>query len=651
MNKSFFLLAFLLLAVRGYSQEERVYLQLDKYACSAGDTVWFKGVVVSGNQPSRISTNLYVELYSERGNLLDREDFAVVRGASIGQMKIPDAVLSGTYFLRAFTRLQLNFDIAGLFSVPLRTRNPDDPKKVSLKREIVNPKTLTAGRINSVYWTTSIYKGQLSSLLAVDSGQQGTRDFHLIKQVTGASVLNSDISLGGTTDEQYVLFPVDTAKESESLFLLEDSTLIGRQSLPIRNDPDVLTVSADTLDNGPSGYNSWEITLPDTSRSSLCIAVADADVASATPTSIMRLKAPFTDNLSIPVREADSSYISFTGKATKASGKGIKDDFSKELLFAGVKDSSFLFTKVAKIDSAGNFRLDSLVFFGNIDLQFQINKAEDGSTKNVRLSLQEFTPPEADSADFAAAWEDDGLPVATIDTVDRRAETLASSRAKTLKPVTVNGWRNKRPELDDRYTTGPFSEPALYYYDLRTYYGNVDRDIFWYLNAQGGRLIYDPAGDSLEDVFGHPIHFFVDQIEYEPKSIRMFDFDRLAYIKVLESDFLSTRRITFSLEGQTTKKPLGTPVEKEAINVCIYTRKGADFRTMLGGLNKISVKGYSDILQFHPDSTTLYWNPQAIGNGFRIRFTNNEHTRRFRLVIEGYNNAGKLLHLEEVLPK
>jgi len=128
----------------------------------------------------------------------------------------------------------------------------------------------------------------------------------------------------------------------------------------------------------------------------------------------------------------------------------------------------------------------------------------------------------------------------------------------------------------------------------------------------------------------------------------MFDFNRIAYVKVLESDWLSTARPTFALDGPSTglKIPVSNPT---ALNILIYLRKDRDFRTMRGGLNKISVKGYDKILLFKADKVTLLWDPWAAGNEYRIRFTNNETTRRFRVKVEGISYTGKIIHYETIV--
>jgi hypothetical protein len=51
--------------------------------------------------------------------------------------------------------------------------------------------------------------------------------------------------------------------------------------------------------------------------------------------------------------------------------------------------------------------------------------------------------------------------------------------------------------------------------------------------------------------------------------------------------------------------------------------------------------------------TTLYWNPNlktSRGNRrISIPFYNSDVTHRFRIILEGFNDDGKLIHLEKIV--
>ena len=80
-------------------------------------------------------------------------------------------------------------------------------------------------------------------------------------------------------------------------------------------------------------------------------------------------------------------------------------------------------------------------------------------------------------------------------------------------------------------------------------------------------------------------------------------------------------------------------------------------------------KGYSITKQFYapdyslkdikfPESdsrTTLYWNPDLITDNetksLKINFYNNDFSKKFKVVLEGFDAAGKLIHLEKIIGK
>jgi hypothetical protein len=643
-------LIILFMSFTAYSQRERVHLDFDRYTCKSGDTMWFKAYIFQGPYPSSVSTDLYVDVFTGEGTLVQRTLWPIFRGQSAGQLVLADSLLTDNYYIVALTKQQLNYDTLHFSSAPIVVYNKERPNPVHHKKHIQSTATVTAGVIHGIYWVTTLSNGRLSSMLELDSGS-AARKLRLVKWERQDSILAADFTLDSGHRSKHAEFLIDVAQQKEILFLYEDSTLIGRQSLPIHNRQPIVRFSADTLDFSPNGYNSWDLKTPDSTAYWMSVSVSDADRSLPSPASIEELNNAYTDDYTIANQLIDSSYITFTGKATREThlfgGKKIKDPFSREIVLAGVKDSTYLFFKTVPIDDDGNFRLDSLFFFGNIDLQFQINKTEDGSTKNIRLALAKFLPPTIDPSCFNN-WVDNEIPIGTEDTFFTKKELskYELSNIKTLKAAVVTAWKSHRNELDNQYTTGPFSEPAMYSFDLRTYGNPYVHDIFSFLSRECPGLTYNPAIGALSDAFSHPIHYFVDEQEFNPESVRMFDFEKIAYIKVLESDFTLTGRPSFGLAGGSGLK---VPIQQTAVNILIYLRKGTDFRTMPGGLNKIAVRGYDSLLPFRSDGVVLLWDPWALGTEYRIRFINNETTRRFLVKVEGVNYSGQLIHFETIV--
>jgi len=653
-----FLLSLLLLHSHfTFSQRERVHLDLDKYSCRAGDTVYFKATVFKGQLPVAKSTILYVHLYTDSGILLKRFAFPILYSQAIGQVIFPDSLTTGNYYIVGFTRQQLNYDTTDFFSVPVLIYNREKPATVKHQHSTLPVGIYASDIVKGIDWLTTPYKGNLSSLLEV-SKEDRPRHLMLMGQATKDSGMIANVNLDSFNTSRYIIFQVHPDRDSEVLRLYEDSTLIAKQFITLKTNPDKVTLTTDTLDLSPFGYNSWHLDLPGPDFWYTSIAVTDADHSVSSPAPITLLHKSYTDNLTIVETQIDTSFISFTGKATRESGRRIKDDYARQVVVAGVRDTNYLFMKSVELDADGNFRLDSLFFFGKIGLKFQINGEQDASGKDVKLRLASYFPT-IDATHCIKYWGDD-TAVSLTDTVTTIVEqnNYDLSKVKMLKAAVVRAWKNPRDELDETYTSGPFSEPALFYYDLRNDTSDYDRDIFWYINTQNGRLHYDPVGDTLYDILGHPIHYFVDEQEYVPFAIRAFDFDRIAYVKILESDFLSTNETQFSLEspgksgsGSSKASNLRVPVQKTAINVCIYTRKGKDFRTMRGGMHGMPIQGYTDIIHFSSDGITLFWHPADTGHTFNIRFNNTASAKTFRIKLDGMTYKGQVIHYEKVIER
>jgi hypothetical protein len=636
-----------------FSQRERVFLDFARYSCKAGEGVAFSGIVLKGNELSPLSKNLYVELYRENGILLQRLIFPIVDGKSFGQITFPDSLPTANYFVRALTRQQLNYvnyDNRDFFTVPIMVYNRDQPVTIQHKRQVADSVIFASGTIKGITWISSLYNGKISSLIEVEPGSR-PRQLQLVSRLSKDSLAGATVRLDSLRRQQYCLFALHPDRDSETLFLMEDSVLIGHQVIRIRDNKLTAKLLTDTLDFSPYGYDSWRLELPGNGPWHTSISVNDADRSIPSPEPITRLNNSYTDDYTVS-GPADTAFVSYIGKATRASGKKIKDKYAEGIIVAGTRDTNYLFTRALNMDTAGNFKLDSLFFFGSIGLRFQINGEQGARGNDVKLSLMSFIPPPADTSLFVSNWEDDEQPINASDTTFTNSELTAYelSKFQTLKAAIVHGWKNARQELDDEYTSGPFSEPALFFYDLRTDSSDYDRDVFWYINDQNGRLHYDVLGDTLTDVLGHPIHYFVNEQECNPGILREFGFDYLAYIKILESDFLSTKKNEFSFVSEPSKpKVLGSPECKTAINVCIYTRKGRDFRTMRGGMNAMTIQGYSQVLPPKPDNINLFWHPIETGHSFRISFHNGETPKRFRVKMEGVSATGDVIHYETVI--
>ena len=104
--------------------KEKVYLHTDRAAYFKGDTIWFKAYLVtgSGNQLSRLSGALYVELIGKAGKVSNLK-IPVVNGLAKGCFSTDFTLDEGDYSIRAYTRLMRN-DQTSFFQKNIYLGNP-----------------------------------------------------------------------------------------------------------------------------------------------------------------------------------------------------------------------------------------------------------------------------------------------------------------------------------------------------------------------------------------------------------------------------------------------------------------------------------------------------------------------------------------------
>ncbi|MCF3107413.1 hypothetical protein LL912_01340 [Niabella sp. CC-SYL272] len=107
---------------------EKTYLQLDREAYFSGQTLWFKAYFMSGFLPSAANSTLFVELLNNRSDLVIKKIVPVFGALSYGQFDLPDSLPTGSYQLRAYTPLMLNFDKRYLFSQRIQIYGRNKPR-------------------------------------------------------------------------------------------------------------------------------------------------------------------------------------------------------------------------------------------------------------------------------------------------------------------------------------------------------------------------------------------------------------------------------------------------------------------------------------------------------------------------------------------
>jgi hypothetical protein len=100
--------------------QEKIYCQFDKSLYSAGETIWFKGYVFTGADPSLLSKNFYAELSDPSGAIIQRKVYPISESSTAGNFDLPANLTARHLHFRAYTTWMTNFDTAFYFEKDIK---------------------------------------------------------------------------------------------------------------------------------------------------------------------------------------------------------------------------------------------------------------------------------------------------------------------------------------------------------------------------------------------------------------------------------------------------------------------------------------------------------------------------------------------------
>lgn len=110
--------------------QEKIHLLFNKDHYVAGENLWFKSFVFDGYSRSNISTSLFVELYDNNKNLIDKKMVPLLKGEGSGSFSLANTLQEDVYFIRAYTTWMTNFSDDFNYLQPIPVYNPASPKKL-----------------------------------------------------------------------------------------------------------------------------------------------------------------------------------------------------------------------------------------------------------------------------------------------------------------------------------------------------------------------------------------------------------------------------------------------------------------------------------------------------------------------------------------
>jgi len=352
----------------------------------------------------------------------------------------------------------------------------------------------------------------------------------------------------------------------------------------------------------------------------------------------------------------DPSYITLSGKVTLRDSK--KPFASKQLLVWITGEDSSRSMHAVMTDEQGNYKLDSVVFFGKAKVLFSDTRGKKSQYIEIHpdssLLIQDFILPETDLS-YWGKIDSSALKQKSKWVLDYNE--IQKAEGMMLRMVTVKALKkSKEREIDEKYTSGMFSGMSEKSIDLTASEDIItQQNILDYLalkipsisvsDLDGEYAVFYRQSPTLSSLGSIPMTIFLDEIVTDANVIAAIPANTIALVK-LYSSFV----------GASGNAPGGA--------LAIYTKKGADISyNFRGGV--IHYNGFSITREFYaPDygleknklatmdkRITLDWWPSVLFKGINpsipIVFYNNDRTKKFKVVVQGMTSEGKMIYIEK----
>lgn len=476
----------------------------------------------------------------------------------------------------------------------------------------------------------------------------------------------------------------------------EDGRPLAERLVFIRNQLDLLplTLEQQQVSLSPRGLNSFLLALPDTIQGSYSVAVTDADQvdAGADQENILSglwLTSDIKGNVYHPgwyfatvdsatnagldlvmltngwrrfawekildgkypdIRyDAEMTGLSITGRAMNRN-KPLNNG-KVSLIFKATRDTLTIISSGVS-NKEGYFRSENLHFHDSATLYY---KATDSSHKGRLVDLSFLPPLNEDSVPvLPVPIRSTPAPAAGLDNYltlaqeRNQVQTMINNRMVQLKEVSITADKvSKEKKLNDAYAHGAFKSSDGRILDL-TGQPLPFINVFQYLQGKIAGLLIE--GDITSPTItwrGDTPGLYLNEFPSTTMDIANLMIDDIAMVKVFPPPFMG------ALGGAGG-------------GIAIYTKTGSATSSNIRGYESTRVMGFSVVRQFYspdysvkqdihdlPDKrATLYWNPdlQPDSTGQRlIRFYNTDITKRYRIVLEGIDQYGRVGHIEKVV--
>jgi hypothetical protein len=363
------------------------------------------------------------------------------------------------------------------------------------------------------------------------------------------------------------------------------------------------------------------------------------------------------------IKNPEQEYLSMKVEVLGVDANKISKDESMNVIMSR-KDSSTQMMSLPHL-SGNKFGVTGLVFFDTVRAyyQFNVNRAlsdqaaitfNTGLVRGGRAARSLTSAFDGWTAEDSAYLRRNRYIAEEIS----RVKPIDDQKVKTLAAVTVKGRaKTEKEKLEERYASGMFAGGDAYTFDLvNDPLAASMMDIFTYLQGKVPGLQITtgngPGGTpSLSWRGGRP-SLYLNEMQVDPSQLQSTPVTDIAMVKV----FRPGSGVGFGGGSGGT--------------IAVYTKKGGDEKRTdpnFKGLARAILIGYSMPKEFYVPNylensaenegedlrTTLYWKPFVLtdrdNKHVNVDFFNNDITKKLRIVLEGFNEDGKLTHIERIL--
>ena len=362
-----------------------------------------------------------------------------------------------------------------------------------------------------------------------------------------------------------------------------------------------------------------------------------------------------------PVKMFKDQYlISLAGKVMDEKGK---ETLSNGMLniYLEAEDSIPQNFEIP-VNGKGFFAMDSVAFIGKAKL-FYTYTDNQGKTKPAKVYLDENSL-EKNIEIIPSGIAENGIlknpaGISNKEEVNSRYRYVQTrlDEVKELEKVVVQAKSGKKPIdiVNEKYTKGVFRTPGKVNLDNINEPANdrsmnvVDyiKNRIQQLELQGGQFV-NRKNMSLMTGQKWLVGIFLNEVPTDINQLKILRADDIALVKFYEAGFV----------GVGSGSPGGA--------LAVYTKEKF-IEDKPDKLEYVQYNGYSIAKEFYnPDysvpearhslsdnRTTLYWNPDVYTNtetkSVKLNFYNNDFSKKLKVIAEGFDAAGKLIHVEKVI--